>query len=72
MKKIFAFIISIILIICIGSYMRTQLLNVGNSKQSAEIIKDITFEPYSNQESLKMLVTVENTEDYIDKVKYVS
>ena len=72
MKKIFAFIISIILIICIGSYMRTQLLNVGNSKQSAEIIKDITFEPYSNQESLKMLVTIENTEDYIDKVKYVN
>ena len=74
MKKIFIVIITFIIVVVILAlgYVNVKILNKNEDEKKAEdIVKDITFEPYSNEETLKVLVTVEDTENYIDSIEYV-
>ena len=73
MKKriiiVFLIIISLTLILFFA-FNDFKIVNFKNIFRTQNTVKDITFEPYSNDNTLKILVTVEDSENYITDLTY--
>lgn len=72
MKKCMLVLIFLIILIFIFSIVEhtNKLIPLKNLLKQ-ENIKDISFEPYSNEDKLKILVTVEDSENFLDTINYV-
>lgn len=65
-------IIVILLLILIATFNINRILENKETNEKAESIKDISFEPYSNENNLIVLVTVQDDENGIETIEYVN
>lgn len=74
MKKricyILIIVISIIIFFSAFSFINYKNRITKENNIEKQNMRDITFEPYSNENNLKILVTAEDTESSIEKLKY--
>lgn len=70
-KSILIFILLTIVILILFNEKYINKLFITNNFIKKEVVKDIIFEPYSNEDKLKILVTVEDSENFLDTINYV-